>query len=152
MSRSNIFPLTVETRCIASLQCSLTGQPTDLTGSQLTDPVRNESLIRHGRRLPLRGNHINRRTSAAGLLFPVRETISIEKRASTPEPKPRMGFHMMNLLRRLVDVFRMDSIAMNALTGKIRLTPLTGSVDHCQGARETPCRRSLTLTAVVEVK
>ncbi|MDR1171780.1 MAG: hypothetical protein LBL24_04925 [Bacteroidales bacterium] len=31
-----------------------------------------------------------------------------------------MGFHMMNLLQRLVDVFRIDSIAMNALTGKIR--------------------------------
>ncbi|MDR1171020.1 MAG: hypothetical protein LBL24_01050 [Bacteroidales bacterium] len=31
-----------------------------------------------------------------------------------------MGFHMMNLLRRLVGVFRINSIDMNALTGKIR--------------------------------
>ncbi|MDR1171452.1 MAG: hypothetical protein LBL24_03245 [Bacteroidales bacterium] len=31
-----------------------------------------------------------------------------------------MGFHMMNLLRRLADVFRIGSIAMNALTGKAR--------------------------------
>ncbi|MDR1170934.1 MAG: hypothetical protein LBL24_00610 [Bacteroidales bacterium] len=29
-----------------------------------------------------------------------------------------MRFHMMNLLRRFVDVFRIDSIDMNALTGK----------------------------------
>ncbi|MDR1172187.1 MAG: hypothetical protein LBL24_07020 [Bacteroidales bacterium] len=29
-----------------------------------------------------------------------------------------MGFHMMNLLRRLVDVLRIDSMDMNALTGK----------------------------------
>jgi hypothetical protein len=27
------------------------------------------------------------------------------------------GFHMMNLLRRFVDVFRMDAIDMNTLTG-----------------------------------
>ncbi|MDR1171197.1 MAG: hypothetical protein LBL24_01955 [Bacteroidales bacterium] len=27
-----------------------------------------------------------------------------------------MGFHMMNLLRRFVDVFRMDAIDMNVLT------------------------------------
>ncbi|MDR1171667.1 MAG: hypothetical protein LBL24_04355 [Bacteroidales bacterium] len=33
-----------------------------------------------------------------------------------------MGFHMMNLLRRLVDVFRMDSMDMNALTGNVNST------------------------------
>ncbi|MDR1172177.1 MAG: hypothetical protein LBL24_06970 [Bacteroidales bacterium] len=31
-----------------------------------------------------------------------------------------MGFHMMNLLRRLVDVFRMDAIAMNVLTAMFK--------------------------------
>jgi hypothetical protein len=53
------------------------------------------------------------------IIFPVRESISIEKRAPTPEPKPRMGFHMMNLLRRFVDVPAFDSIDMNALTGNV---------------------------------
>ncbi|MDR1171293.1 MAG: hypothetical protein LBL24_02445 [Bacteroidales bacterium] len=31
-----------------------------------------------------------------------------------------MGFHMMNLLRRCVGVFRVDAIDINALTGKAR--------------------------------
>jgi hypothetical protein len=47
------------------------------------------------------GNHINRKICAA------------------TGPKPRMGFHMMNLLRRLAGVFRIDSIDMNALTGNV---------------------------------
>jgi hypothetical protein len=53
--------------------------------------------------------------------FSVRESISIEKRASTPGSKPCMGFYTMNLLRRFVDVFRIDSIDMNALTGNTKL-------------------------------
>ncbi|MDR1172039.1 MAG: hypothetical protein LBL24_06275, partial [Bacteroidales bacterium] len=46
------------------------------------------------------GNHINRKICTA------------------TKPKPRMGFHMMNLLRRPV-VFHIDSMDMNALTGKV---------------------------------
>ncbi|MDR1171617.1 MAG: hypothetical protein LBL24_04095 [Bacteroidales bacterium] len=30
-----------------------------------------------------------------------------------------MGFHMVNLLRRVADVFRIDSMDMNALTGNV---------------------------------
>ncbi|MDR1171502.1 MAG: hypothetical protein LBL24_03505 [Bacteroidales bacterium] len=51
--------------------------------------------------------------------FPVRETISIEKICAATGSKPRMGFHMMNLLRRFVDLFRIDSMDMNALTGNV---------------------------------
>ncbi|MDR1172101.1 MAG: hypothetical protein LBL24_06585 [Bacteroidales bacterium] len=45
--------------------------------------------------------------------FPVRETISIEKIekiCTATGSKPRMGFHMVNHLRRLVDVLRIDSM------------------------------------------
>ncbi|MDR1171401.1 MAG: hypothetical protein LBL24_02990, partial [Bacteroidales bacterium] len=59
-------------------------------------------------------------------LFPVRETISIEKICTAAGPKPRMGFHMMNHLRRLADVFRIDSIDMNALTGKAHTKCMAG--------------------------
>jgi hypothetical protein len=59
-------------------------------------------------------------------LFPVRETISIEKRCAATGPKPRMGFHMMNHLRRLADVFRIDSMDMNALTGKAHTKCMVG--------------------------
>ncbi|MDR1171618.1 MAG: hypothetical protein LBL24_04100 [Bacteroidales bacterium] len=37
-----------------------------------------------------------------------------------------MGFHMMNLLRRLADVFRIDSMDMNALTGKAHTKCMVG--------------------------
>jgi hypothetical protein len=68
--------------------------------------------------------------------FPVRETISIEKICTATGSKPRMGFHMMNLLRRFVDVFRIDSMDMNALTGNVNSTtdrvyrPLSGSIQN----------------------
>ncbi|MDR1171585.1 MAG: hypothetical protein LBL24_03935 [Bacteroidales bacterium] len=67
-------------------------------------------------------------------LFPVREIISIEKRCTAAGPKPRMGFHMMNLLRRLADVFRMDSMDMNALTGNVNST--TVRVDRINKFKE----------------
>jgi hypothetical protein len=40
-----------------------------------------------------------------------------------------MRFYMMNLLwRRFVVVFRIDSMDMNALTGKVNLSPLTAVI------------------------
>jgi hypothetical protein len=47
------------------------------------------------------------------------------------------GFHMMNLLRRFVDIIRINSMDMNALTGNVfvhltpagvRLRSLTGGI------------------------
>jgi hypothetical protein len=54
--------------------------------------------------------------------FPYGETISIEKICTATESKPRMGFHMVNHLRRLAGVFRIDSMDMNALTGNVNST------------------------------
>jgi hypothetical protein len=71
-------------------------------------------------------------------LFPVRETISIEKRCAAAGPKPRMGFHMMNHLRRFVDVFRIDSIDMNALTGNVSTSPCVETRCIASLQRNTP--------------
>jgi hypothetical protein len=46
--------------------------------------------------------------------FSRRESISIEKSRRPSNPKPRRGFIF-------VDVFRIDSIDMNALTGKVHM-------------------------------
>jgi hypothetical protein len=51
---------------------------------------------------------------------PVRDDMSVGKICTVIRPKLRMGFHMMNHLRRFVDVFRIDSMDMNALTGKVQ--------------------------------
>jgi hypothetical protein len=72
--------------------------------------------------------------------FPVRETISIEKICTAGGSKPRMGFHMMNLPRRLVDVFRIDFYGYECPDGQGKfhhrqvaevrdLTGLTGSIE-----------------------
>ncbi|MDR1171498.1 MAG: hypothetical protein LBL24_03485 [Bacteroidales bacterium] len=63
----------------------------------------NESLIWYVRGLYLsrQGKHINRK-------------IRPRHRIKTP-----YGVHIMNLLRRFVDVFCIDSIDMNALTGNV---------------------------------
>ncbi|MDR1171616.1 MAG: hypothetical protein LBL24_04090 [Bacteroidales bacterium] len=54
---------------------------------------------------------------------PVRDDMSVGKICTAARPKPRMGFQMMNLLWRLVDVFRIDSMDMNALTGNASTSP-----------------------------
>jgi hypothetical protein len=60
------------------------------------DAMHRVSTVRVSRQ----GNHINRKNMRRHRI------------------KPRMGFHMMNLLRRFVGAFRIDSIDMNALPGK----------------------------------
>ncbi|MDR1171673.1 MAG: hypothetical protein LBL24_04385 [Bacteroidales bacterium] len=93
---------------------------------QRKNPVRDDMLVEAGNyKLPCvpSGNTIAAQRWVYASLrkpcaFPGRETISIEKICTATGSNPRMGFHMMNLLRRFVDVFRIDSMDMNALTGK----------------------------------